>query len=261
MANVTGRRTGSAPGFALPGRVARGKLRDVTPITFAHRGARIDHPENTLAAFSAALERGSGALETDAFLSADGQVVLVHDEVIGRGRRKCRVRATPAATLTEFGVPRLADLYSVLGTDFDLSVDAKHPEVTDPMLDVAADAGALERLWVCLDRREDVFALRPRTSARVVHSQRKDRLGVPIERHAYELGEAGIDAMNFHHREWTAGLVALFHRFDVRCFAWDAQEVRHIEALCAMGIDAIYCDRPERLVATVREFERRATGT
>jgi len=49
----------------------------VTPITFAHRGARADLPENTLAAFARALERGARGLETDAHLSADGEPVLV----------------------------------------------------------------------------------------------------------------------------------------------------------------------------------------
>ena len=51
-----------------------------------------------------------------------------------------------------------------------------------------------------------------------------------------------------------AGLVSLFHRFDVRAFAWDTQEVRHIRAVLKMGIDAIYCDRPDRMVATVSEW-------
>ena len=64
----------------------------------------------------------------------------------------------------------------------------------------------------------------------------------------------GIDAINLHHTEWTAGLVSLFHRFDLRAFAWDTQEVRHIRAVLAMGIDAIYCDRPDRMVATVGEW-------
>ena len=43
-------------------------------------------------------------------------------------------------------------------------------------------------------------------------------------------------------------------KFGVLTFAWDAQEVRHLRAVLAMGIDAVYCDRPERMVATVSEW-------
>ena len=59
-------------------------------ITFAHRGGRADLPENTLPAFRRALELGARGLETDARLSADGEVVLVHDERVRRGLRRFR---------------------------------------------------------------------------------------------------------------------------------------------------------------------------
>src|SRR5262249_4932108 len=56
----------------------------VAVITFAHRGARIEEPENTIAAFRRALERGASGLETDVWLSSDGEVVCAHDPVVGR---------------------------------------------------------------------------------------------------------------------------------------------------------------------------------
>jgi glycerophosphoryl diester phosphodiesterase len=89
---------------------------------------------------------------------------------------------------------------------------------------------------------------------KLVHSRRRPRIEVPLERHASDLAAAGIDAMNFHHTEWSGGLVSLFHRFDVRAFAWDAQEVRHLRAMLRMDIDAVYCDNVDRLVATVAEW-------
>ena len=56
-------------------------LRVRAPIGFAHRGARAHAPENTLAAFSLALEMGATALESDVWLTADGVAVLDHDGV------------------------------------------------------------------------------------------------------------------------------------------------------------------------------------
>ncbi len=230
------------------------------PITFAHRGARIEHPENTIAAFRRGLELGASGLESDAWLSADGEVVLVHDDTVGRALRRQKVRASSAAELAAFGVPRLAELYDTLGVTYDLSIDVKHPEVLEPMLEVAAAHGAAARLWVCSPDAEMLFAWQGRTDANLVHSHRKDRLG-QLERHARELQVHGIAAMNMHHTEWKAGLVALFHRFEVRAFAWDTQELRHLTAMLDIGIDGLYCDRPERMVAAVADKrEREASG-
>lgn len=54
------------------------------PVIFAHRGASAHAPENTLAAFELALTQQADALELDAKLSADGQVVVHHDATVDR---------------------------------------------------------------------------------------------------------------------------------------------------------------------------------
>jgi glycerophosphoryl diester phosphodiesterase len=226
------------------------------PITFAHRGARLEEPENTIPAFRRALDAGVLGLESDAWLSSDEEVVLVHDGTVGRGLRRQKVPSTPASELAVFGVPRLADVYAELGTGFEFSIDVKDDAVVAPMLAVAAAAGAdaVERLWICSPDVGLLGALRAGTRARLVHSQRRDHIRSPLERHAYELSGLGIDAMNMHRSDWSAGLVALFHRFGVLAFAWDVQEVRHLRAVLRMGVDALYCDRPDRMVATVGEW-------
>ena len=54
------------------------------PLVFAHRGASAYAPENTLAAFELALQQGAPAIELDAKLSADGHVVVIHDQTVDR---------------------------------------------------------------------------------------------------------------------------------------------------------------------------------
>lgn len=54
------------------------------PSIVGHRGASAHAPENTLAAFRRALEDGAQLLECDVHLSADGHVVVMHDETIDR---------------------------------------------------------------------------------------------------------------------------------------------------------------------------------
>jgi glycerophosphoryl diester phosphodiesterase len=50
----------------------------------AHRGASARAPENTLAAFRAALEAGVGMIELDVHLTADGVPVVIHDDALSR---------------------------------------------------------------------------------------------------------------------------------------------------------------------------------
>jgi glycerophosphoryl diester phosphodiesterase len=214
-------------------------------------------PENTMPAFRRALELGARGLETDAWLSGDGEVVLVHDAVARKGLRRMRVGKTPADDLARLGVPRLADLYGELGSGFELSIDVKDRDAAEPIaaLARAAGDGAPGRVWLCHPSTKFLRRLRERApDVKLVHSQRRERLGAPLERHAADLADGGVDAMNFHFSEWSGGLVSLFHRFGVRAFAWDVQEVRHLRAMLKLDVDGLYCDDVSRMVATVEEW-------
>jgi glycerophosphoryl diester phosphodiesterase len=229
----------------------------VPPITFAHRGARTEAPENTLAAFRRALEQGARGLETDAWMSGDGEVVVVHDRVVRRGLRRRKVDRTRADELARFEVPRLADLYAELGSAFELSIDVKDRAAAEPIVELARAAGdgAPGRLWLCHPSVRFLADLRERVpDVRLVHSRRRRHIEAPLERHAADLAESGIDALNLHYTDWSAGLVALFHRFEVGAFAWDVQELRHLRAMLRMGMDAVYCDHVERMVTAVADW-------
>lgn len=256
------------------GRPEGGPLsRGVSVIGFAHRGARLEATENTIPAFRLALRAGAAGIETDCWLSADGEVVCTHDATVtvatGKGLRSRRhrlsVRSTAAQDLAAAGVPRLGDVFGELRREFGafaVSIDAKHDDVVEPLLAVTETAGALDDLWLCHHDHTVLARHRGSTPAHLVHSRLRGTIETPIERHAFDLAEVGIEAMNFHHSEWTGGLVSLFHRFGVKAFAWDAQEVRHLRAMLAIGIDALYCDRPDRMVATVAAWrDRDLTGT
>jgi glycerophosphoryl diester phosphodiesterase len=72
-----------------------------------HRGHCIDHPENTMAAFRRAAELGGTSLEIDIVLSADDEIVLLHDITLDRttngrglvrGLRAAEIRALDAGS-------------------------------------------------------------------------------------------------------------------------------------------------------------------
>jgi glycerophosphoryl diester phosphodiesterase len=54
------------------------------PTIYAHRGASAYAPENTIAAFALAFQQKAPAIELDAMLSADQEVVVIHDNSVDR---------------------------------------------------------------------------------------------------------------------------------------------------------------------------------
>lgn len=233
----------------------------MTPITFAHRGGAAHRPENTVEAFVRAKARGAGGLESDVRLSADGVPVLAHDAALRRGLRRSlrrvKVAATPAVALASLGVPRLADLYEAVGPGMQVSLDVKTADAGAPAVAVARAAGdaAVERLWLCSPDLDVLRTLRAGDrDVRLVHSTTRRAITGNIERHAATLAEERIDAFNLHRTEWSKGLVTLFHRFDVLAFAWDVQETRHLREVLGYGVDAVYSDHVDRMVAVVAEF-------
>ncbi len=57
---------------------------DLPPLLIGHRGAKAVAPENTLASFRRAWEDGADVVEMDVRLTADGAVVVIHDETVDR---------------------------------------------------------------------------------------------------------------------------------------------------------------------------------
>lgn len=220
-------------------------------IAFAHRGARAHAPENTLDAFQLGLRLGANGLESDAWLTRDGEVVLVHDGLVGGTLRKQAIASLARAQLPAH-IPTLADLYATCGTSYELSLDLKDPATVRAVLDVAraAGEGAEERLWLCHEDWELVASWRELSdAAKLVDSTRLKRMALGPERRAAQLRAAGIDAVNLRQTDWSGGLVALFHRFERYALAWDAQHERVIRELLAAGIDGVYSDHVDRLVA------------
>lgn len=80
-------------------------------LVIAHRGASAAFPENTVAAFAGASALGADGVELDVRRTADGALVVLHDEALPDGR--------PVHTLTRAaigpGVPSLAEALDACG--------------------------------------------------------------------------------------------------------------------------------------------------
>ncbi len=220
------------------------------PIMFAHRGARAHASENTIEAFTMARRLGASGLETDAWLTADGEVVLDHDGIHRRVPRQ-QISQVERHRLKPH-IPSMDDLYTQVGADLHVSVDVKDSAAFDRLVEVARSHGAAERLWVCYPSVELLEQWRSSApEVKLVNSTRLADVREGPERRAADLASLGIDALNLRRDEWTGGLTTLVHRFRVRAFGWDAQHEHHLAELIDMGIDGVYSDHVDRMVAAV----------
>lgn len=228
----------------------------VPPIGFAHRGASARAPENTLEAFALALELGATGLESDAWLTADGVVVLDHDGMVNAGGLRRPVREFRRDELPAH-IPTLEELYAAMGRDYELSLDVKDARAALPSIEVAARCGDPERLWLCHPDWRVAVDWRGQARGRarrvkLVDSTRLERIEEGAEARARDLARTGIDAINLHHSDWSGALTDVFHAEGRFAFAWDLQREEVLWSVLLLGVDAVYSDHVDRMMSTLR---------
>ncbi|MEO8693542.1 MAG: glycerophosphodiester phosphodiesterase [Acidimicrobiales bacterium] len=225
----------------------------VPPIGFAHRGAKAHARENTLESFLLARRLGATGLESDAWLTRDGHVVLDHDGVVGRMRKRPLFHFERSRVPGH--IPTLDELYLACGTDYDLALDIKDPAAIEAVVAIAQRYRATDRLWVCHHDWRLVASWRELDpDIKLVDSTRLRLMKDGAERRAAQLAEAGIDAVNLHVSDWNGGLTTLFHRFERYTLAWDAQFERQLDEVVDMGIDGVFSDHTDRMVGVIAKF-------
>jgi glycerophosphoryl diester phosphodiesterase len=147
-------------------------------LNIAHRGGGRCFPENTRVAFAGALAQGAHMLELDVHLSADGEVVVAHDDTLDR----CTDATGPLVALTAaqlaqvdagfhfspdgqhfpwrgrgVGIPRLAEvLQAHPDTRLNIELKTADPALIPLFLQEIRRAGALDR--VCMGSEQDAVA-------------------------------------------------------------------------------------------------------
>jgi glycerophosphoryl diester phosphodiesterase len=225
-------------------------------VAFAHRGARAHAAENTLDAFRLALRLGATGIESDVWLTADGVPALDHDGVVRKGVRRRRFAELRRDELPS-GVVTLEELYDTCGTGYELSLDLKDTRAADAVVAIASGFEATGRLWLCHPDWEKVASWRDLSpDIRLVDSTRRRHMRDGPERRAASLADAGVDAVNMHHTDWTTGFATLFHRFEVLALAWDCQHEHVLAEVLRMGVDGVYSDHVDRMVDAIAAVHR-----
>ena len=229
---------------------------EATPLLFAHRGGKADAPENTIEAFKKALSNGSNSLESDVQVTKCGNIVLHHDHHFGSFFKRKAINRYQLDSLPS-SIPSLQSFYSKITGEYNFSIDIKDARAVKKVIEVSKEFSfPLEKLWLCHPSLEKMSLWRDLDSTvRLVNSTTLDHVKEGTERRIATLSEVGVDAFNLHFSEWNEALVSLCHRFQVRSFAWDAQEERQINWLFSIGIDGVFSDHVKRMTSAWERYK------
>ncbi len=215
----------------------------VPPIMFATGGAVGVEEPHSLEAFRLALRLGATGLETNVWLTADAVPVAAASPKLRRGLRRDAISGTTAAALGD----RVVALSTLLELDVHLSVGVADADVLAVVLEQLSEVD-LGRVWFRCTDRALIEACRTRwPQILLVHDTRLATMAQGPERHAAELGAAGINAVRMPYPDWTGGIATLFHRFEVLAFGFDGVYDRMVADMRRMGLDAIASPKPDLL--------------
>jgi glycerophosphoryl diester phosphodiesterase len=233
----------------------------------AHRGASASLPENTLPAFEAAVAARAEAIEFDARLTADGAVVIMHDDDVssttdGTGRISqltlSEVRRLNAGIkhASEATVPALEEVLAALAGRIPLVVELKGALSESGYLSavrVAEAAAPMLRevpgLVVSSFEPEATAAMRalvPGVATAITSGHGVDPMW------ALDIARA-VGHVECHIPVGMAdeSFVSAAHAAGVAVVCWTVNEPSVLDAMSAIGVDGVFTDDPARLRASL----------
>ena len=224
----------------------------------AHRGDPINHRENTLPAIAAAVAAGADIVEVDIKTTADGEVVVLHDDSLQRLWDDPRmITETYHRELASIGdhdhqIPLLADTLELIGRSGSaLLIDMDNPRWASPGLAVVRQSVAATKitsdqvLWC--GRPDSLAVIRAADpGARIIFSwDESDADGkLPPESMINDLAP---EAFNPHWPMIDETVIgwAVDHGLAVTC--WTVDDPALMRGLLDRGIDGITTNRIHRL--------------
>jgi glycerophosphoryl diester phosphodiesterase len=234
----------------------------------AHRGASGSYPENTRAAFDAAASVGAGWIETDIQCLADGELVIFHDDHLGRtawGSAKVASLSWPEMAGLDIGgwkgdtfaaerplrcedliawqaevLDRPGIVWEVKCDDDPAALDAAVTAVTQRLADIGD-----HRCIVSSFSRDLLFALRPQLleipMALIAEALPEDGVALCCEH-----GLEGIH-LDGHQVTHDSARAVLDAGLALRCYT--INDMREAERLVTLGASMIMTDFPEQFLS------------
>jgi glycerophosphoryl diester phosphodiesterase len=223
------------------------------PLIYAHRGASADYPENTRAAFMAAITDGADGFECDLRLTKDNQVVIWHDSNMLRiANNRAAIASTEYSKLKEI-YPNLMLLTELLEIadkhKKGLALETKHPvptgnQVESKILELIKPFNTLEIAllsfsWLAIEKVSKV-------------DNKLETVGLVSPFNApvmNRFSSAKSFAPGIAEIRKNPELVAKYHNEGKRVFVWTVNEVNDLKLCASLGVDVIITDMPARAVS------------
>jgi len=215
------------------------------PLVVAHRGASAVECENSLAAFRLAVQLGADGIELDIHATADGALVVHHDEMIaGVHIPTSRTQAVRAQRLPNGEPPPLLhEVLAAIDPRLRVYVEVKTlPPRCDAHLLAVLDAGPNPAGYAVHGFDHRVIArlgtARPTLPRGVLSASYPVRPLVPL---------ADVGAVGFwQERSMIDGdLAALLHIAGAQLFAWTVDDAIDMVRLAGLGVDGLCTNRPD----------------
>ncbi|WP_298483331.1 glycerophosphodiester phosphodiesterase [uncultured Ruminococcus sp.] len=226
------------------------------PTITAHRGLSAKAPENTLYAFSDAIDAGADLIELDVQQTKDGVLVVLHDQNLRRttGVKKNiwdvtydEIRDLDAGSwfdpaYANARIPTLEETLQFVDGRIRLNIEIKPTEHTSPTLeqDVAnliTTYGYTDNCWVT--------SFSYGSLKRIKEANPDIRTGYIMSvayGQFYSLKYA--DAFSLNKVFVTSQVVNSAHQAGKQVFAWTVNSVSEVRSLCNLHVDSIITDDP-----------------
>jgi glycerophosphoryl diester phosphodiesterase len=229
-------------------------------IITGHRGALGSEPENTLRSFRRAVQDGCDEIELDLRVTADDQLVVMHDATVDRttdGTGDVEELTFGELQALDAGlgeqVPTWAETVAAIGVRFQAEVKAARAV---PLLvsSLQADPSLAARTMVTSSHAEILLAVRQAMASAttgLIFGRTPLVADVLALSRAAEAGTAlcGIAGL-------TVEGVAELHDEGLDVTAWPVPNASVFARAVELGVDGITTDHPDRLRAVVRAVVR-----
>ena len=213
---------------------------------YAHRGVSARYPENTLAAFRAALGAGVDGVELDIHCSADGIPVVIHDDRLERttnssgsvtARTVAELRALDAGNGE--GVPTLEEVVELADGRLHFDIEIKGTQCEQGVLEVLqrhpnTRAAISSFDWEIL---ATMRALDPAVELWVLNSTVSDE-AVAVAR------ELAATTLAVEHWAVSSSAMAKATAAGLAVMAWTVNKRKEADRLRSLGVAAICTDDP-----------------
>jgi glycerophosphoryl diester phosphodiesterase len=230
------------------------------PAISAHRGRGGHEPEETYAAYEAAVATGADYVEFDARRTADGVLVACHRAQFGPGRAVAAISYAQLCRLAGHEVPRIGELLRLLAGRAAAHVDLKDS--------AAADDVAAEVLRV-LPPADAVMTTRDQAAVRALKADHPDlpvgltvggdlaetlrftaaRAAAPGLSRLQAVIATGADVAVLHYRAARPAVVADCRRRGIGVMVWTVNTDDALTRWLHRDIDVLVTDRPARALA------------